>query len=122
VSTEKTKAVKMIRSARELEALTADLDQEFIVDTFKPLSRRQRARWERIKRKRGRPKVGRGAEVISVSVERELLARADRLAARLAIPRAALIARGLRAALALSGDGTGGAPRGKTARRPRRTA
>ena len=55
---------------------------------------------ERDKRKRGRPRVGRGVRVISVSIEIGLLARADALARRLHISRAALIARGLRTVLA----------------------
>jgi metal-responsive CopG/Arc/MetJ family transcriptional regulator len=38
--------------------------------------------------------------VISVSVERELLARSDRLVRKLGISRAELIARGLQATLA----------------------
>ena len=59
---------------------------------------------EQAKRKRGRPRVGRGVRVISVSVERDLLARADALARRLNISRAALIARALRVMLAAYGE------------------
>jgi metal-responsive CopG/Arc/MetJ family transcriptional regulator len=59
---------------------------------------------EQAKCKRGRPRVGRGVRVISVSVERDLLARADALARRLNISRAALIARALRVMLAAYGE------------------
>ena len=51
--------------------------------------------WEAAKRKRGRPREGQGAKVVSVSLERTLLARSDRLAKRLKISRAKLIASGL---------------------------
>ena len=55
--------------------------------------------WRRAKRKPGRPRQGKGAKVISVSLEKELLARADRLAKSKKVSRASLIARGLRAVL-----------------------
>ncbi|MDB5288934.1 MAG: hypothetical protein JWL69_175 [Phycisphaerales bacterium] len=47
------------------------------------------------RRKLGRPQVGRGVKVISLSVERELLKRADALARRRKITRAKLVAEGL---------------------------
>jgi len=59
---------------------------------------------EQAKHKRGRPRIGRGVRVISVSVERGLLARADAFARRLNISRAALIARALRVMLAAYGE------------------
>lgn len=83
----------------ELERLTADLDQEFIADTFHPLTPAERKRWEAMKRKPGRPKTGAGAKVISLSVERGLLAKSDRLAKKLHLTRAALVAQALRALL-----------------------
>ncbi|HOB76255.1 MAG TPA: hypothetical protein PKG54_17225 [Phycisphaerae bacterium] len=82
-------------NTEELARATAEFDQEFIVDTFKPLTPEQQREWRRIKRKLGRPRKGKGAKVISVSVERGLLARSDRLAKKLGITRAALIAQGL---------------------------
>ena len=90
--------------ADELAVETAVLDEEFAVDKFGPLPAGAREQWERAKRKRGRPKKGKGAKVISVSVERDLLERSDRLARQLGITRAALVARGLAAALTLSGE------------------
>jgi hypothetical protein len=70
----------------------------------KPLSPGMRARWREAKRKPGRPKQGRGAQVISVSIERDLLTRSDTLAKRMGLSRAALIARGLKAVLAAAGQ------------------
>lgn len=59
----------------------------------------ERARWQRIKRKPGRPRNGRGVKVISVSVEKDLLKQSDALAKRLGISRAQLVARGLKGML-----------------------
>ena len=83
------------RSIPELESLTADLDREFVADAFGALSPSAGRLWRRAKRKRGRPRVGKGAKVISVSIERGLLERSDRLADRLGTSRARLIAAGL---------------------------
>jgi hypothetical protein len=91
-------------NAQELARATAEFDKEFIGDTFKPLTPEMRARWEKAKRKPGRPRVGKGVDVISVSVEKGLLARSDALARRLKVRRSALIARGLRAVLAAAGE------------------
>lgn len=82
---------------------TSEFDQEFVVDSFKAPPPADKARWQRAKRKRGRPKEGKGAKVISVSVEKGLLARADRVAKKMGISRARLIARALRAVLAAEG-------------------
>jgi hypothetical protein len=75
-------------------------DKEFIADTFHPMTAAERARWQRIKRKPGRPRQGQGVKVISVSVEKNLLKQSDALAKRLGISRAQLIATGLRRELA----------------------
>jgi hypothetical protein len=61
------------------------------------------ARWARAKRKPGRPRRGKGAKVISVSVERDLLSRSDALAKDLGLSRTGLIERGLKAVLAAQG-------------------
>ncbi len=87
--------------AREL----ASYDREFILDESRAMTPAERRLWERAKRKRGRPVQGRGAQVISVSVEKSLLEASDKLAAKKRITRASLIARGLRAVLAMEGLG-----------------
>jgi len=81
----------------ELREATAEFDREFVGETFGPPTPAQQARFQRAKRKRGRPPVGLGSKTISVTVEKRLLAKADRLAKKLHLPRAALIARGLQA-------------------------
>jgi hypothetical protein len=88
----------------ELAKATAEFDREFIADTFHPLTPAQRAQWERMRRKPGRPRQGKGVQVISVSVEKDLLARSDRLARRMGLTRAGLIARSLSATLVAVGE------------------
>jgi hypothetical protein len=80
----------------ELRAATTEFDQEFVGETFACPTAKQKTQWERAQRKRGRPKTGLGSQTISVTIERGLLAKTDRLAKKLKLSRAALIARGLR--------------------------
>ena len=86
-------------TAAELARATAEFDREFVADSFAAASPGERRWFERARRKPGRPREGRGARVISVSVEGELLERADALARDLGVTRARLIARGLKAVL-----------------------
>ncbi len=87
-------------NTHELAEATAAYGREMVVDEFHPLSETSRGRWEKARRKPGRPRRGKGARVISVSVERELLSRSDTLARNLGLSRAGLIERGLKAVLA----------------------
>jgi hypothetical protein len=86
-------------TARELAKATAQFDKEMVVDQSRDLTAEEQARWQRARRKPGRPRVGKGVQVISVSLERGLLSRADRLARKLQLPRTQLIALGLEALL-----------------------
>lgn len=81
----------------ELAANTTEFDREGIGETFAEPTPEKKARHARAKRKRSRPQIGKGTQVVSVSVEKGLLARADRLAKRLHLKRAELVARGLEA-------------------------
>jgi hypothetical protein len=83
----------------ELRKATAEFDREFVGDTFGQPTPEQMAKFEKAKRKRGRPRNGMGSKTISVTVEAGLLAKTDRLAKKLQVPRAVLIARGLQAVL-----------------------
>ena len=91
-------------SGAELARAVAEFDEEFVLDTFGQLPGHAASRWARARRARGRPKRGRGAKVISLSVERTLLARSDALARRMEVTRAELVARGLKAMLAAEGE------------------
>lgn len=87
------------RSWRPSLSDTPFVTEEMVVDKSRPLTAAQRKAWETARRKPGRPRRGAGAKVISVSVERRLLARSDALAKELGVSRASLIERGLRAVL-----------------------
>ncbi len=87
-------------TTEDLAAATAEFDRELVALRSRALTPGERRTWNEARRKPGRPKRGAGVKVISVSVERGLLARSDALARTLGISRAALIERGLRVVLA----------------------
>ncbi|MEI8194555.1 MAG: hypothetical protein WCI73_01460 [Phycisphaerae bacterium] len=95
----KNKAYWEMPSA-ELRQATREFDREGIAESFGAPTAAAR-RVLRRAAKRGRPRVGQGAEKIRVSVERGLLAQADLVAEALHVSRSELIARGLRAVLAV---------------------
>jgi hypothetical protein len=82
-------------TAAELEKSTREFDQDFAFLKGRPLTQAEKALHERALR-RGRPRVGQGAEKIRVSIERELLAEADAYARKRGISRSELIAEGLK--------------------------
>ena len=82
-------------TTKELDAMFAEFDREFVADGFGPVGGKARARLRRAKTNRGRPRVGAGSQVVSVTIERRLLKKVDRLAKRLGVSRAKLIAVGL---------------------------
>jgi len=82
-------------SAAELAAETAQFNEEFVVDGAKDLTEEQQQQWLRAKRKRGRPRVGAGAESICLTIERNLLRQADHVAETLGISRAQLFSAAL---------------------------
>jgi len=87
-------------NAEELREATREFEAEMVVESSRSLTAAERRAWETVRRKPGRPRKGAGVKVISVSVEKGLLARSDHLARDLGISRASLIERGLRAVLA----------------------
>jgi len=99
------KSVKKLTQA-ELEAMSAEFDGEFVADTFGPPTRQAKARLRRAKRKPGRPRIGAGSKAISVTVEKTLLRKVDRIAKGRGTTRAKLIARGLKAVLKEEEAGT----------------
>ena len=97
------KISKKPASRKRTSATLSEFDREMVIESFSEPPAAERAKWQRASAKRGRPRQGAGATVISVSVEQSLLQRADLTARRLGITRSELIARGLRAALAATG-------------------
>jgi hypothetical protein len=96
----KTKKRYEEMTSEELAVLTAQFDEEFAINRAAELPTKMANNWKRAKRKRGRPKIGKGAKVISVSLEQQLLKDVDRLAKTLGLTRAKLIAIGLSTVLA----------------------
>jgi hypothetical protein len=84
----------------ELAEATKQFDVPFVVDQTRPLTAAERRQWNRMKRKKGRPKVGQGHKRISVSLERGLLRRVTALAKKRQISRSRLMALVLEEALA----------------------
>jgi hypothetical protein len=87
-------------SDAEKDAEVAQFEREIPLSESRPLNAAERKQWRRVKRRLGRPKVGQGAKMVAVSIERGLLQRADRYAKRHAMKRAELIAAGLKLVLA----------------------
>jgi len=68
-----------------------------------PLTPAQRKQWTRIKRKIGRPRVGKGAKIVPISIERGLLQEADSFAKRHKLKRSQMVAQGLRLVMKKAG-------------------
>jgi len=83
-------------TAAELADATKEFEKDTPLDENELLSPELKAKWERARRARpGRPRVGKGARAVLVTIERGLLARADAFAAAKGMSRSELIARGL---------------------------
>jgi hypothetical protein len=79
-------------TTKELADATKQFDEPMVVDRSRPLTAAEQAQWNHLKRKRGRPKVGRGFKRISVSMEQGLLKRVTALARKRKISRSKLLA------------------------------
>ena len=77
----------------ELVEFTAQFDREFV--KTEPLTQEMRDRLKKAIRRPGRPRVGKGAKSISVTIEQTILDKADRFAQRIGISRAQLITSGI---------------------------
>lgn len=80
----------------ELAAATAEYDRE---DLSPPVALKggKLDRYQHAMSRRGRPRVGKGSKAITVTLERDLLTDADRVARRKGISRSKLIALALKA-------------------------
>src|SRR5438309_2088888 len=80
----------------EKERIYQSVDREIPFSETRPLTPAQRKLWAQAKKKMGRPLKGTsGVKVISLSVEKGLLARADKLAKAKGVTRASLVAAGI---------------------------
>jgi hypothetical protein len=83
-------------NADELATATAKYDKPFGGwDEFKPMTAADRLQHQRARRP-GRPKVGRGAKRVMITVEKGLLKAADDYAKRIGMSRSELVANGIR--------------------------
>ena len=96
--TRKKKYSRMTTS--ELAEATKEFEEEFAFEKGKPLAAKDR-KLHGAARKRGRPRIGLGAEKIRVTIERGLLREVDSFARSKGMSRSEMIARGLRAVLAI---------------------
>jgi hypothetical protein len=93
------------KTVRDFQALSREekdkvwryYDREKIpMSESRPLNTNERAQFERVRRRVGRPKVGQGAKVVAVTMEKGFLSRVDAYAKKHALKRAEMITRGLR--------------------------
>jgi hypothetical protein len=92
-------------NTQELAEATAEFDEEFVMDKFTPLTPEMQALWEKAKARRPRKsQADKELKVVSATLPKDLLARADAFAKKMGLSRSALIARGLKAVLAAEGE------------------
>jgi len=101
----KAKSVRpRFTNSREFEALS-DEEKDRIVSSYdrkvplsetRPLTASERAEFEQFRRKAGRPRIGQGAKVVAVTLEKGFLERVDAYARKHEMKRAELITKGLR--------------------------
>jgi hypothetical protein len=83
-------------NARELAEATREFDEPFVMDRGRPLNAAERKQHRlAAKRGRGRPRIGKGSERINITIERDLLSRADAVARQRRIGRSEMIASAL---------------------------
>jgi hypothetical protein len=82
----------------EKDRIAAEFDRAFVADTFQPLTPEERRFWQRARR-RGRPRVGKGSQRITVSIERSLLKQIDSHARAQRLSRSEFLARSAQAAM-----------------------
>jgi len=83
---------------RERQRVVAEIEAESPEDRLArstPLTPALRRRWNKFKRGRGRPQIGKGSTVVSLSLEKDLLKRADAYAKAHGLKRSELLTRGL---------------------------
>ena len=67
-------------SDAERDRVAREFENPASAATFRPLNAREKQIWAKAKKRMGRPVKGKGARVISLSVEAGLLTKADRFA------------------------------------------
>jgi len=99
----------MALSDEEKEAEVAVYDRELPAGKDglpgRPLTPKQRLRWNKIRRRlqRGRPKIGKGIKRVMISVEIDLLESADAFAKKNHMKRSEMIAKALKTIMSKAG-------------------
>ena len=90
-------------SDQQRNAEVAQFDREIPLSETRPLTAAERKRWRSVQRAmkakargRGRPVVGKGAERLTITIERDLRKQADAYAKQHKMRRSEMIAAGLR--------------------------
>ena len=87
-------------TAAELRAATREFDQELPLGPDglpgRPMNAAERKQWQKVRRKMGRPKIGKGVKRVMVSLEADLLKQSDRFAKQHGLSRSKMISAGLR--------------------------
>jgi hypothetical protein len=78
-------------SAAELAEATRKFNEPFMYERARPMTAAERAEEKTLRR--GRPKIGKGARKISISLEWDLLKKADAFAKKRGVNRSQLITR-----------------------------
>jgi len=88
----------------ELHKATAEFESELPVGhdelPGRPMNRNEQQRWNRMKKKIGRPRIGKGVKRVMISMEAQLLKDSDAFARKNHLNRSQLIAAGLRQLMA----------------------
>lgn len=79
-------------SAKELAGSTKEFDKPLPPGVARPMNSRERAHWRKATAKRGRPKVGKGAVSVLMSMERGLLDDLDAYAKVAKVGRSKIVA------------------------------
>lgn len=74
----------------EKEAISREFDRPIHSSQMRPLTPAERRQWEKARRGRGRPKIGKGTQVVSITVEKDLLKWVDAYAKKIGFSRARL--------------------------------
>ncbi len=66
----------------------------------RPLNAAERNKWRKVRKKMGRPRIGKGVKRVMVSLEADLLEQSDRFAKKHGLTRSKLISAGVRKVMA----------------------
>jgi hypothetical protein len=90
-------------SQAEKEAVYQECDDPDVAMRSRPLDSRMKKLWKRAKSKGGRPRIGRGATRVLISIERGLLEDVDDFARRRRVTRSQLFSEGVKTVLSKAG-------------------